>query len=846
MFKPELLAPAGSWEAMVAAVQNGADAVYLGGKAFSARAFAANFDNEQLKQAVEYCHVRGVKVYVTVNIIVADEELEEALHFLHFLHNIGVDAVILQDLGLAAAARKLLPNLPLHASTQMTVHNTPGVELLKQLGCERIVLSREMSLKDIARIKQTTGAELETFVHGALCVCYSGQCLMSSMIGGRSGNRGKCAQPCRLQYRLVDRKGRPLVDAAKVGEYLLSPRDINLSEHIPDLIQAGIDSFKIEGRMKRPEYVATVVRIYRELLDQALELERKEDFQPSEQQKRELEQIFNRDFSTGYYYGNPGSELMSYKRPNNRGVLIGRVKRYRKDQDLVEITLQEPLRVGDGIEVWVTQGGRVGVEVHRLLVKNRQVDEAPAGSTVSLPIPGKVRPGDRVFKTHDVELMNRAKITYTSSKESRKIPLRFTVRAAVGQPLFMQVEDRDGFVAEAYSEETGQRAENRPLTEEFLRNQLNRLGNTPFALTELYCELQGEVIFPVRVINELRRRVLKRLEEQRQQARLRSPINQREFAANLEGYFNAIAGKFKQRAGKPKLAVNVSEYAALQAAVEAGADIVYFGGESYRSRKPITLSDIEKASDLCRQRKVQFILSTPRILQDDELKGFDGFLRKALPYTEGALIGNLGLLKLFVEKYSKSVISDFSLNVFNRFTVAALNALNVERITLSPELTMVQIKELAAHRTLPLELLVHGPLPLMVTEYCALGSLMGGLTSTNQCAGPCRNQSCGLKDRKGVVFPIEVDQYCHQHIFNSKELCLIDDLGTLADAGISVLRIDARIVSPARVGRITEAYRQVLDLYPLAEWKNKAVSRKAELEKETTGFTKGHYYRGVI
>ena len=846
MSKPELLAPAGSWESLVAAVQNGADAVYLGGKSFNARYSAANFDDRQLIHAVEYCHTRGVKVYVTVNIIIADQELKEALKFLHFLHNIGVDAVIVQDLGLAKAAGELLPSLPLHASTQMTVHNTLGVKLLQQIGFERIVLSREMKLKDIAHIKQTTGADLEAFVHGALCVCYSGQCLMSSMIGGRSGNRGRCAQPCRMQYQLVDKQGRPLVDTSKVGEYLLSPRDINLSEHIPDLIDAGIDSFKIEGRMKRPEYVATVIRIYRELIDRALD-EKQTDKLPGFQQKKDLEQIFNRDFSTGYFYGNPGRDLMSYKRPNNRGVLIGRVKRYSKDSDLVELTLQEPLRVGDGIEVWVTQGGRTGTEVHRLIVKGKQVDEAAAGSTVWVPIPGKVRPGDRVFKTHDAELINRAKITYTSSRETRKIPLQFTVRAAVGQPLFMRVEDAAGFAAEASSEELGQKAEKRPLTEEFLQKQLDRLGNTPFALSKVYCELQGEVMFPVRVINDLRRKVLDELEKKRQQTGLRPAVDQKKFNADLERYFNAsTAAKFKHPGTKPKLAVNVAGYDSLRAAVNAGADIVYFGGESYRSRKAISLSDIQRAGELCSERDVEFILSTPRIMQDDELNRFAKFLEQAVPYAAGVLIGNLGLLKLFAENYRQPMIADFPLNVFNRITAVRLRELNIKRVTLSPELTMSQIKEFAHHQPLPLEAVVHGALPLMVSEYCALGSLMGGLTSENKCDGPCRNVVCGLKDRKGVIFPIEVDQFCHQHIFNSKELCLIDDAAQLADAGVAVLRIDARTAGADRTRRLTEAYRKVLDIYPLKEWQSAAEALKAELEKGSTGFTKGHYYRGVI
>lgn len=426
MYKPELLAPAGSWEALVAAVQNGADAVYLGGKNFNARQNADNFDNEKLIEAVEYCHVRGVKVHVAVNILIADEEMKEALFFLHFLHNIGVDAIIIQDLGLARLASKVLPGLPLHASTQITVHNAAGVKLLQECGMSRIVLSREVTLENIKKIKEETGADLEVFVHGALCVCYSGQCLMSSMIGGRSGNRGCCAQPCRLQYQMIDNKGKQLVDPGKEGEYLLSPKDLNMSQHLPELITAGINSFKVEGRMKRPEYVATVIAVYRKLIDKALA---GGTYEVEESQKRELAQIFNREFTTGFFYGNQGKEMMSLKRPNNRGILLGRVKSFRKGSDMVEVSLQEDLQIGDGIEAWVTKGGRVGTEVHQIICHGQKVENAPSGSSVWISIPGRVNPGDRIFKTKDALLLQKAKISYTSSKEQKKIPLRFEVTA---------------------------------------------------------------------------------------------------------------------------------------------------------------------------------------------------------------------------------------------------------------------------------------------------------------------------------------------------------------------------------------------------------------------------------
>lgn len=840
MHRPELLAPAGSWESLVAAVQNGADAVYLGGKAFNARHSAANFENKQLQQAVEYCHTRGVKLYVTVNIILADEELQEALTFLHFLHNIGVDAVIVQDIGLAKLARQVVPGLPLHASTQMTVHNSAGVDLLQELGFKRIVLAREMTLQGIKQIKENTGAALEVFIHGALCVSYSGQCLMSSLIGGRSGNRGKCAQPCRLPYQLLAPGGNLSLSPQEVGEFLLSPRDLNLSAHVPDLINAGIDSFKIEGRMKRPEYVATVIRVYRDLIDQSL---RQEDFAVSPQQASELEQIFNRDFSTGYFYGNLGSKLMSYKRPNNRGVPLGRVKKLGKD-GVVQLSLQQSLAVGDGIEVWVTQGGRVGTEVSQMIVQGEKVENALAGQNPWITVQGKVRPGDRVFKTHDTALMQAARQSYSSTKEIRKIPLEFTVQAAVDQPLKIKVVDPRGITAEGQSQMSGQRATKRPLTEDFLAKQLNRLGNTPFAMDELKCQLTGGVMFPVSVINELRRDVLAQLEQKRQQNH-RKHIGKREFNQRMQRAEANMQWPAIDTNHKPQLAVTVTGLDAVEAAVTAGAEIIYFGGESYRSKPAITVADIERAAALCHQRGASLVLSTPRILQDDELMRFNNFLDKTLAHVNGLLVGNLGLLKQLGSQ-NLNLVADFSFNAFNRATVHSLKGWGVERVTLSPELTMAQVKAVLESVGLPLEVQVHGALPLMVTEYCVMGSLLGGVTQGGKCSTPCAKQNFTLKDRKGFVFPLEVDQFCHQHIFNARELCLIDDIGQLIAAKVAVMRIDARLMSAQRIKQVVGAYRQVITIYPEREWLELANKYKLALEQESPGFTKGHYYRGVI
>jgi len=896
--KPELLAPAGDWESLVAAVQNGADAVYLGGKSFNAREGAENFDLEGLARAVEYAHVRDVKVYVTVNTLVSDDELGEAAKYILYLHNTGADAVIMQDLGLMRLIRRVLPSLEIHASTQMTVHNTFTVETLKETGVRRVIPARELSLDEIAALKRETGMEIEVFIHGALCVCYSGQCLMSSMIGGRSGNRGRCAQPCRLEYVLVDEKGRPLADPEKTGRHLLSPRDLNLSRHIPELIAAGVDAFKIEGRLKRPEYVATVVRIYRELIDRALEEE--ESYKVASEEIRQLAQVFNRGFTPGYLHGCLGRSLMSYKRPNNRGIKLGRVSGYDAVNGLVEIKLQEPLGCGDIVEIWVSKGGYIRISVKKIVVNGKLVKRARAGTVAKIPlrgpgerwspekgrnVPSEKRrggpsAGDRVFKVFDALLREKARKSYASPRELKSIPLKFYVSARPGEPLKICVEDPDGCSGRAETSTVCRPAEKEPLNRDFLYRQLNRLGNTPFVLGELYCDFgkrtspAGEgVMVPVGEINRARREAIKELEKNRIEVRKKVPVAPEEFNKRLQRAFvetltvdNAVSEAEKSCAGggcdKIRLSVTVTDLASLRAAVNAGADMIYFGGESFYSKGAVSIADIRAGIEYCKENEACMVLSSSRILKDAELEKFHHIMEQmANQGVSGVQAGNFGVLKL-ARRIGLPVYVDFALNIFNRFTVDYLRDLGAVGVTLSPELTLQQVKKIVGlHKERSLyiepavEVLVHGAVPLMVSEYCAVGSLLGGLDDSGTCAGPCSDVHCGLKDRMGVIFPIEVDNNCRMHVFNSRELCMIDDLGKLAEAGVDVVRVEARKEGPAYVAETVKAYRLVLDWINGAQTGPENQKEVEEIiaryidEKKGDGgrhkYTKGHYYRGV-
>ncbi|MCL6610564.1 MAG: DUF3656 domain-containing protein [Peptococcaceae bacterium] len=841
--KPELLAPAGSWEALVAAVENGADAVYLGGRMFNARQSAANFDDGELSRAVEYAHLRGVKIYVTVNILISDGEMEEALEFLFRLQNLGADAAIIQDAGLAALARRVLPELPLHASTQMTAHNTPAVRKLVEDGFSRVVLAREMSLDGIREVKKATGAELEAFIHGALCISYSGQCLLSSMIGGRSGNRGRCAQPCRMQYALLGREGGPAADPSRTGEYLLSPRDLNISAHIPELIAAGIDSFKIEGRMKRPEYVATVVRIYRGLIDRALS---GRPYRVEKAEEEDLAQIFNRDFTTGYFFGRQGREMMSYKRPNNRGVRLGRVRGTDRKSGLVEVALERPLRTGDGLEVWVTEGGRAGFTVNEIFVRGKKVERAAAGEVAGLSVPGRARPGDRVFKTHDAGLMDRARESFASPRGARrKVPVHFHVQAGPGSPLVLTAAGPGGRTASAATGSAGRPADKRPLDEDFLSQQLGRLGNTPFEMTALTCDIRGRVIYPVSEINRARREVLAELEEKILGDRRRPPVDRDVFRSRLERELGKVSVR-REAAGRtrPLLAVSVGDIGSLKRAVTAGADVVYFGPGQFRSKPPVDRESLVQAAGICAGNRAVLVLATPRITGDFEIEELIE-LFQGIP-AGGVLAGNLGLLAVLAERIpGLPAVADFGLNAFNRHTVEYLAGLGAARVTLSPELTMEQVRELAGKH--PVEVLVQGALELMVSEHCLPGAVLGEDPAGGACRAVCRKGGYRLRDRTGALFPVETDWHCRMHVFNSRDLCLVDDIPELALAGVDCVRIEARRETPEYVTRTVEIYRKALDGLSDGESgrPDPEEARERLLALSPAGLTKGHFYRGV-
>ena len=825
----ELLAPAGNREAFSAAIEAGADAIYLGGQQFGARQYADNFAADELAESIRQAHLLGVKVYVTVNTLLDDAELPVLKDYLRTLYDIGADAAILQDIGVARVAKHIAPNLPIHASTQMTAHDLPAVNLLADYGFDRVILSRELSLAEIKTISSGARCQIETFIHGALCICYSGQCLMSSMIGGRSGNRGRCAQPCRLPYRLLNSEGQDALAGREIGEYLLSPRDFQTIEFVPELIEAGVVSFKIEGRMKRAEYVAVVVDAYRRAIDRAVA--DSQNYHVPREDLRDLEQIFNRGFTSAHLLEKSGREMMSDRRPNNRGVLIGRATGYSPEQRLLHLKLEGPLAKGDIVEAWVKVGGRVSIEVGPMLLDDIPVESAQAGQEIAIFSREAIRPGDRVFKVFDAQLTEKVRSWFAKPHARRRIPLSLAVRAVVGEPLKISVRDRQGNTAVAETAFIAQPARNRPLTPEVLEAQCSRLGNTPFALEQFDTDIQGEVMTPLSEINDARRRCIEALETERLRPFQRPPLDR---ALTLPQLPPAI-----KLPDTLELVVKVDTLDQAAAALTAGADWIMVSGERFHGER-FQSADYEKILALVRKQHKRATFCLPRIIRDANRSAAEAQLEWFSHIGPDAVcVANLGSMAMLRQYPDLVMHADYPLNLFNAQSLAFVQEQGAACATLSPELTLGQVQKLAQQSILPLECLVHGRLTLMVSEFCATGAYLSDAEKSG-CDSACRQGEYRLQDRKDEAFPLVTDDACRMHILNGKELSMLPHVAKFAQAGVARIRIEACQMNPAEIAKITGTYRQAIAA---------GSAGLSELEiagAEHADITRGHYFRGVL
>lgn len=830
----ELLAPVGSRDALIAAIEGGANAVYLGGKMFGARHYAPNFTDEELAEAIRTAHLKEVSVYVTVNTLVDNNELEPLIDYLKYLYLIGVDAIIVQDVGVARVARAVVPEMPIHASTQMTVHNLEGVKLLASQGFSRVVLAREMSLDDIRKICAGSPIEIEVFIHGALCISYSGQCLMSSLIGGRSGNRGKCAQPCRLPYTLVNRQGENVLQAEDAGNYLLSPKDFNTLELLPELIGAGVASLKIEGRMKRPEYVAVVVDTYRRAINSYQSA--KEEFQYQLQDQKDLAQIFNRGFTTAYLNGKQGRNMMSDRRPNNRGVRAGRILKYFADSKTALIKLEEALHIGDILEFWVKVGGRVSSEITWIKINNKEVTETAAGTEVLIPLKSFVRANDRAFKVFDALLMEKARSFFESNSSVSRIPVTATVEAVLNKPLKIRIKDPHGNIGIAQTEFICEKALKRPINEEIINKQLERMGNTVFRLEALTCNIEGELMVPVSEINEARRQAVEALEKMRLLRYERSPLP--EVKVEIPQLLPPAAPQGKVE--RTELNVNVDSLEKVNAALRGGADWILFGGDTYDHRV-IPETEYIQAIELVRKQGKKIILNTPRLTKPWQMDGISREIQFFNNLQPDAInVCNLGTLSLARQISKLPILGDYSLNAYNAAAIAFFKDLGLHGLTLSPELNFAQVENLGRYSGIELECIFHGRLELMISEYCTMGSFLGSLHS-GSCQQVCTKEKYWLKDRKDELFPLATDQFCRMHLLNAKEMSMLPHVYRFRQSGITRIRFEGKYENPGVIGKIVSLYRRILDAG--ANWEK----LQPEIDAiENNDVTRGHYFRGVL
>lgn len=763
---PELLAPAGGKDALRAAVENGADAVYLGGKRFNARQNADNFDGDTLRWALDYAHERGVSIYVTQNTVLLDEELDEALDQAEEVYRAGADALIVQDLGLAALVRHHFPDFPLHFSTQGTVYDLAGVEAAAALGARRVVLARELSYAEIRSIAERTSVELEVFVHGALCQCYSGQCHLSSAIGGRSGNRGTCAQPCRLPYTLLrrDKTGTGAADAAAqsvAGGYLLSPKDLNLLSQADQLVESGVASLKIEGRMKTPEYVALVTAAYRKYLDAYAVDGRSRPVDPSDQ--RELAQIFNRGgFTTGYFLGDPGPELITRERPKHAGTYLGAVVGGDPGKRRVRIRLEAPLALGDGIEIDCE--GLPGNVVTLLERTGKKADSGQPGEVLDVgDIRGTIPPGSRVYKVTDKALMQKARESYSGLTASR-VPVTGRFTATAGEPLELRLWDREcrEAVATAGPPEA---ARTRELTSEAVREQAGKTGGTPYILEELEIRLDPGLSVPLSELNRMRREALNELSRLRQR---RYPERSQAAGASSGSRATALLRAAKEPSNDSRaketprrIALYPHQWEADRGrylAMKAGDGFSGFPARPDRIYLPLSAfrSGIgPEDTALFQEKGIEVFAAFPAVTKGWSADAMRELAQRAVSAgAAGFLAGNLGQIRTLLS-FGLPVLGDVSLNVYNSQSVAEAARLGLAGVALSHELDLSGIRGIR-QRGIELEVVVGGRIPVMVTEHCVVGSETAATADCRAC-GRCAEGYYTLRDRKGAEFPLVSD-----------------------------------------------------------------------------------------
>jgi len=777
--KPELLAPAGNWDCVRAAAANGADAVYFGLPTLNARLRADNFTAEDLPRLMPYLHDRGLKGYVTLNTLVFTDELPVAAELLRLLDQAGVDAAIVQDLGLVELARQLVPHFPIHASTQMTLTSPEGLEFAKRLGITRAVLARELSLRELEKIQKNPVLPLEVFVHGALCVAYSGQCLTSEALGQRSANRGECAQACRLPYQLI-------VDGAlqDLGDrrYLLSPQDLAAVAEIPRLTGLGIESFKIEGRLKTPEYVAAVTQVYRKAIDAAWK-QQTDAIDPSDLYK--LEMTFSRGLYPGWLHGVNHQELVHARFGKKRGPLLGLIGTVGHDH--IELDRDPAARPGDGLvfdtggDTDQEQGGRIyQVRGRKLYFEHGKIRFT------------ELQTGHRVWKTDDPQLERELRKSFQQDAPAKTRPLHVHLQGSAGHALQVTVHSA-GHTLHLLSDRTLEAARNQPLTEENCAGQFSRLGGTPYHLEKMSCDFAGPVILPVSELNRLRREMVLQL-DQLPPAPVPAPGGS---GITLEQVLQKIPRPTRTPRDEITLSVLCRSLEQLDTALACGCTSLYADFEDIRRYR--------EAVERVRQQSGSLIyLATPRIQKAGE-EGFFKLIDGLQP--DGVLVRNPGALSYFQNSPLRR-LGDFSLNVANPLTAAVFMRENLEALTLSYDLDFNQVLDLL--RQAPpdwFELTLHQHMPLFHMEHCVFAAFLSKGTDHTNCGRPCDRHQIKLRDRVGAEHPVKADVGCRNTVFHQKAQSGAGYYAEFYRAGLRRYRLELLNENAAQTRDVLETYR---------------------------------------
>ena len=801
--KIEILSPAGSYAAFEAALKAGADAVYIGGSRFGARAYAENFAEEELIRAIREAHFYGRKLYLTVNTLLKEDEIDSLYDYLVPFYENGLDAVIVQDMGVVEYIRRYFPDLDIHASTQMTITGALGAQFVESQGITRVVPARELSLEEIRRIRQETDLEIECFVHGALCYCYSGQCLLSSMIGGRSGNRGQCAQPCRLPYTFNEKK-----------KYFLSPKDICTLEIIPDLIEAGIDSFKIEGRMKKPEYVAGVTSLYRKYTDMYLNTGR-EGFSVLPEDRQMLMDLYNRGgSSTGYFQTRNGKEMMSLDRPNHAGVPAVKVQ-YQKGREVHARTVTD-LNAGDVLEI---TGGKNNYTLGKAVKK---------GESITFLVQKQIRltKGMLLNRIRNESLLQHIDTDIIGKKLQRPAAGSFT--AKIGSPAVLLVSSGKASF-QAATDEPVQAAQSRPMDKERICSQLRKTGNSEFHFRELTVEMDENIFIPVQQLNLLRRSALEGLKEKLLSGYLRKS----EFPLSESGSETSRSGSESR---VPSLSIYAESVDQLSAAASCIPELRPFPARIYLGTDIQSelmnengKEQVSKILSLFRKNKAEIVIAMPHILRSTEREVTETLLNASDALSpDGILIRNCEELQLLKERgFDKKIILDHNLYVFNRYAKKFWHNLGISEFTAPLELNADELSRLCLNDC---EIEIYGRAPVMVSAQCLFKT-----------SGKCtkRSEISSFKDRYSSIFPVRAYcDFCYNVIYNDRPTCLADDMKEIRRLNPALLRIRFSTETPDEV-------KEILATVP-NHFRDSTDTSGSMHYDQRSEFTQGHFRKGIL